>query len=77
MKCLTVALIEGETHCTTTILQDAKVEEFVPLPTVEPFSTVQVNTDTAQSFVAQTLGKRRRPSDEVDVCVCVCVCVYV
>lgn len=44
--------------------EDAKVEDFVPLPTVEPFSTVQINLDLAQSVVPQTLGKRRKPFDE-------------
>ena len=41
------------------------MEDFVPLPTVEPFSTVQIITDAAQSIVPQTLGKRRKPFDEV------------
>ena len=37
----------------------------MPLPTVEPFSTVQIITDAAQSVVPQTLGRRRKPFDEV------------
>ncbi|KAK7098375.1 protein XRP2-like [Littorina saxatilis] len=44
--------------------EDAKVEDFVPLPTVEPFSTVQIITDSAQSVVPQTHGRRRKPHDE-------------
>ena len=64
------------------LFQDAKVEDFVPLPLAEPFSTIQIITDTAQSVVPQTLGRRRKPFDEVGlgrgrggggVCLRVCV----
>ncbi|KAK7481501.1 hypothetical protein BaRGS_00027263 [Batillaria attramentaria] len=44
--------------------EDAKVEEYVPLPTTEPFSTVEVSTDPMQSVVPQTLGTRRKPFTE-------------
>ena len=55
------------------LFQDAKVEDFVPLPTVEPFSTVQIITDAAQSVVPQTMGKRRKPFDEVGLGLHACV----
>lgn len=44
--------------------EDAKVEDYVPLPTVEPFSTMHIITDVSQSVVPQSIGTRRKPYDE-------------
>ena len=41
------------------------VSEYVALPTVEPFSAVQLNVDVLQSHVPQTVGVERRPFNEV------------
>ncbi|PVD18245.1 hypothetical protein C0Q70_21771 [Pomacea canaliculata] len=48
----------------TYLPEDAKVEDFIPLPTAEPFSTILVSTDANHCIIPQTLGLRRKPSDE-------------
>ena len=44
--------------------EDAKVEDFVAVPTNEQFSNVSISTERSKSSVPYTIGTRRKPSDE-------------
>ncbi|XP_014783716.2 protein XRP2 [Octopus bimaculoides] len=43
---------------------DIKVEDYIPLPTVEPFNSLEIDTDPLRSVVPVTLGSRERSSEE-------------
>ena len=47
------------------VCQEINIKDFIPLPTGEPFSSVQISLDPDMSVVPRTLGKQRKPSDEV------------
>lgn len=43
---------------------DIKVEDYIPLPTTEPLSNLEISTESCQSVVPLTLGTQKRTSDE-------------
>ena len=45
--------------------QDAKVEDYVPLPTGEDFQFLEISLDPDKSVVPRSQGSRRKTSDEV------------
>ena len=45
--------------------QDARVEDYVPLPDANELSGLEVSTEPSKSTVLCTLGSRRKPYDEV------------
>ena len=47
------------------VFQEAKVEDYIPVPQGEEFESMQISTDVEASVVPQTYGKRRKASDEV------------
>ena len=49
------------------VFKNAKVENYVPLPTVDEFSSMKILTDQESSVVPKTLGSRRKLSDEVQL----------
>ncbi|ESO97525.1 hypothetical protein LOTGIDRAFT_103457 [Lottia gigantea] len=55
--------VPGENNYTL-ISQDCKIEDLIPLPTTEPFSTIQVSLEKDKSVVPYTLGSRHKNSDE-------------
>ncbi|XP_032232280.1 protein XRP2 [Nematostella vectensis] len=44
--------------------ENSKVEDFIPLPTTEEFSSMEISTDVQRSTVPLTLGTRRKPSNQ-------------
>ncbi len=48
---------------------DVSIEEYVPLPTAEPFADVHLNFTEEKSLIPRTLGSQRKPHDEV-LCFC-------
>ncbi|XP_064600443.1 protein XRP2-like [Liolophura sinensis] len=43
---------------------EAKVEDYVPIPTTEQFSEMQIDLDPTKSVIPQSLGPKRKTSDE-------------
>ncbi|KXJ12334.1 protein XRP2 [Exaiptasia diaphana] len=45
--------------------EDVQVEDFVPVPTIEPYNNLQASCSRDKSSVPLTLGTRRKPFDQV------------
>ncbi|CAH1785725.1 unnamed protein product [Owenia fusiformis] len=55
--------VDGENNHSL-LPEDAKVEDYIPIPTIEHFQNMQLSTDSNKSVVPRTLGSRRKPSDQ-------------
>ena len=47
------------------IVQDIKIDDYVPAPSTEQFSGMKISTDPADSVVPYTQGTRRRKAEQV------------
>ncbi len=51
--------------CINVLLQDFKVEDYVPSPTTEEFSCMKISTAPDDSVVPYTTGNKRRKAEQV------------
>ena len=56
--------VPGENNFTL-LHEDAKMEDYITMPTTEQFSGMQLSYSADESVVPLTLGSQRKPSDQV------------